>query len=121
MNHTSDGDGDCYAVAGRDILFRDDSEGYVLCHGTVTGRGRIQGIRYGHAWIETQDGLCIDKSNGLDAEMPRAAYYALGKVEQVRRYTPSEARRLMVRHKHFGPWIKQPASDPLTALFSARR
>ncbi len=93
--------GDCYAVAGRIALSAPDD--HLLCHGTVTGRGKVSGIPFGHAWIEVGDEV-IDKSNGLNARVHRDAYYALGQVWDVTRYTPAEARRLMGLTRHFGPW-----------------
>lgn len=110
--------GDCFEVAGRQAL-RDGS--LVLVHGTVLcttegGTARI-GQRHSHAWVEQAQHLphpqgggpfefwtCVDQANGHDVELPRGFYYKMGHVEDVQRYTPDQARVLMVRTGHWGPW-----------------
>ena len=70
----------------------------------MTGQGPIAGIRYGHAWAEIGDAV-IDPSNGRIVCGRKDAYYALGKITGcVVRYSPAEARRLMLETLHYGPW-----------------
>ncbi len=100
------GDGDCFIVAAN--LATDDRGGVelTLCHGQPIGRGEANlGQRYDHAWVEHGDKV-IDNSNGLRLLVSRGAYYSLGRIDAtaVRRYTPQQARVLMLEHGHYGPW-----------------
>lgn len=100
------GDGNCYEVAGNAAL-----EAFIrgrdvtVCHGEVSGQGPLEGVRFGHAWIE-QGGTVIDRSNGNNISMPVFAYYALGKIDpgQVDKYTAKEAVEMMQATGHYGPW-----------------
>ena len=104
------GDGDCYEVAARLVAFGGNvPEGAVLCHGTATGQGPIEGVEFGHAWVEYLHPILglpmvIDKSNGNDWHGLAAVYYEAGECRDVIRYTADEARRMMVEHEHYGPW-----------------
>jgi len=105
--------GDCYEAAGRYILERSvlahsgsEDMGLRLVHGEVAGQGPLEGTTFGHAWVLDGDTV-IDRSNGRDIRMPKAIYYALGAIDQidnVRVYTPDQARERMLRYEHFGPW-----------------
>jgi hypothetical protein len=106
--HFSAALGDCYEAAGNYIvahaLFPGKEKGLVLVHGEVTGQGPLEGVKYGHAWVE-KGGLVIDTSNGRSLRMPKAAYYALGRIgDNLHRYTPEQMRREILRHEHWGPW-----------------
>ena len=78
-----------------------------LVHGEVGGQGKLDGVRYGHAWVEI-NGSVIDPSNGRTICMKREAYYALGKVDAVRRYSFQETIRQMADTAHYGPWGEVP-------------
>ncbi len=96
--------GDCYEAAVRFVIGNSRCPGIQLVHGEVTGQGPIAGIRYGHAWVEIGD-VVIDPSNGRIVCAHKNAYYAIGKITtSVVRYSPSEARRLMLEALHYGPW-----------------
>jgi hypothetical protein len=96
-------------------LARDARDGkqYFVAHGSVFHP--VSG-RHDHAWIEVDmafEGVavesasalfCIDRSNGNDVMMPRVLYYALGEIEDVRRYTWEQAKRALLKHRHYGPW-----------------
>lgn len=105
---TTDGDGDCYLVAAQIATAGNAHPTAVLCHGTCTGHGPIEGIAFGHAWVEFEPipglVLVIEQSNGHDATLPRDTYYAAGECRDVTRYTPHEARQMMTTHGHYGPW-----------------
>ena len=96
--------GDCYRAAGKYII--ENSE-YTLVHAEVTGQAHLEGIKYGHAWVE-KGNTVIDVSNGRFIKMPKADYYAMGKISTTKgkmfRYTSTEAIRAMVSSKHWGPW-----------------
>lgn len=94
--------GDCYQAAGRYILDNPSADVH-LVHADVTGRGPMEGVRMGHAWVEEGDDV-IDNANGGAVRLPRDIYHALGDVRNAVRYTPAEAMAMMAEHEHFGPW-----------------
>ncbi|NIO36732.1 hypothetical protein GTO27_03410 [Candidatus Bathyarchaeota archaeon] len=97
------GSGDCYEVAGRIIISADWKVPIFLCHGTVTGQGKVEGVKFGHAWLELK-GIVIDFSNKKREIMPKEKYYKIGKIENVKRYNKIEALRMFSKYKHFGGW-----------------
>ncbi len=88
-------------------LPEDKKDLYVLCHGVVTGKGNLEGIRYVHAWLEHVE-LPIVLDPALHKKNPpmfmKDKYYEVGKIEQVVRYTVKEAGELGAKVGHFGPW-----------------
>ena len=108
---TAEGDGDCYLVAAQIATAGNAHPTAMLCHGTCTGHGPIEGIAFGHAWVEFTpfDGisgfvLVVEQSNGHDATIDRDTYYEAVECRDVVRYTPDEARQMMTKHGHYGPW-----------------
>ena len=100
-----EGLGDCYQAGGRLIMnFFGDKE-HKLVHGMVNGQGALEGIRFGHCWVESRDTV-LDHSNGKKRELPKQVYYALGKVnpKECKYYTAEEAAKFMVDKGHWGPW-----------------
>ena len=101
--------GDCYEAAGNLILpmfsKHEIPKGAEMVHGMVDGQGALQGKRYGHAWVETDDTV-YDYSNGRKLEIPKAVYYGLGNIrkEDNKYYTPEEARKWIMKTKTWGPW-----------------
>jgi len=90
----------------------------VLVHGEVSGQGSLEGVRYGHAWVEDGDTV-IDQSNGRDLRVPKVFYYTLGQIssetfddegyspmggQNVHKYTWEEAREKIIESEHWGPW-----------------
>jgi hypothetical protein len=107
----TEGDGDCFSAAIRAMLDRssDGRRGDMLVHGLVWGRGGANGHRFPHAWIESSDGMCIDRSNGNNITMPCVMYHALGGVRTdqpgaYRRYTMKEMLKMIDRYSHAGSW-----------------
>ncbi len=96
--------GDCFEAAGREVLFGGDPSAE-LCHGAVDGQGRLEGLRFGHAWVES-GGLCIDLSRGGGLRLAKPLYYGLGGIRwpEVRRYSRQDARRMVLEHGRWGPW-----------------
>jgi len=112
--------GDCYEAAGKymmDNCMIGDCD-LVLVHGEVSGQGSLEGVRYGHAWVEDGDTV-IDKSNGRDLRVPKVFYYTLGQIssetfddegyspmggQNVHKYTWEEAREKIIESEHWGPW-----------------
>lgn len=100
--------GDCFQVAANLVLGRRD--GSVVVHGTPIGRGPENfGERFWHAWVETPDGLAIDKSNGRDLSMSAGLYYHFAQIDPdlhiFGRYTANEAVKMMCALGHYGPWV----------------
>ena len=104
--------GDCYQANGRYVFKAElarQAQGYTLVHGMVSGQGKLEGRRFGHAWVEIDDGpliMVLDQSNGRNLLLPRDMYYRIGEVdpEECRRYTPEETLHQLARHHHWGPW-----------------
>jgi hypothetical protein len=104
--------GDCYeAACGYMLDHRDDAD-LRLVHGEVSGQGPLQGITFGHAWVEDGDWV-IDQSNGRDIRMPRSMYYAIGNIDahnNIHRYTFAEMRERCLgkvdckNSGTYGPW-----------------
>ena len=102
--------GDCYEAAGqymmRECTFGNDDCDVILVHGEVAGQGPLEGITFGHAWVE-RGGMVIDKSNGRNLELPAALYYLVGQINDIgniHRYSWEEARRKILDTENWGPW-----------------
>ena len=95
--------GDCFEAAIRTMLELLPELTPILVHGEATGRGKIEGTQHAHAWVEV-GALVLDYSNGKDLTIPKELYYGLGKVKNTVRYSPEEARAMMVEKGTFGPW-----------------
>ena len=103
--------GDCYEVAANYVLDHafivGKDQHLTLVHGVVTGQGPIEGIQYGHAWVE-DGGTVIDLSNGRDIRFPKALYYSLGDCKPKFVYTPEQVREKVLSIGHYGPWDYNP-------------
>ena len=97
--------GDCYQAGGRLIMNFFGDKNHKLVHGMVNGQGSLEGMRYGHCWVESKDTV-IDHSNGKKLEVPTQVYYALGRIDprECKYYTPEEAVKWMSEEEHWGPW-----------------
>jgi hypothetical protein len=126
--------GDCYNAAINIMLDHPDDPTYKLAQGTPMGRGPIEGLRYGHAWVEhelpatklpegafegfseeqlkflTTNIEVIDDTNGADLHLPREVYYAMGNIDpfEVRRYSYDEMHEHVARTGVAGPWEDSP-------------
>jgi hypothetical protein len=78
-----------------------------LVHAQVTGQGAIEGVKYGHAWIE-DDAFVYDYSNKRKLKVPKALYYEIGQIIEQQpihfKYTFEQARRKMNEIGHYGSW-----------------
>lgn len=125
--------GDCYEVHAnflaelhirRDL---DELAKWTLVHGIPLGQGPIEGLRFGHCWLETDgeirtgtDGkpfmdpysgrTVVDLSNGRNIRMPKVVYYGIGNIDpdDCFYYTPREAFERMVEEEIYGPWDTDP-------------
>jgi len=99
--------GNCYETAANyiiDNLFSRGPSDMVLVHAEVTGQGPIDGLKYGHAWVEI-GGIVIDNSNGNNIKLPTEVYYRMGQVgSNIYKYTPEEVRRWLIDSGTYGPW-----------------
>lgn len=112
--------GDCYEAAGRYMLDNCHRKNLILVHAEVTGQGRIDGVKYGHAFI-LDGNTVIDVSNGNNIRMEKMVYFLLGKIGQydlktkdvdtskanMHTYTCDQFREKISRHEHWGPWDLQ--------------
>jgi predicted ABC-type ATPase len=107
--------GNCYEKAGKMILYANTKPytkiDYIgkpyLVHAQVTGQGAIEGVKYGHAWIE-DDAFVYDYSNKRKLKVPKALYYEIGQIIEQQpihfKYTFEQARRKMNEIGHYGSW-----------------
>ena len=108
-----DGNGDCYEVHGNyitDLFLRKEKQRTVfrLCHGQVLGKtGDVDGLWFEHAWIEINGDVLLDFSNGNKIVTRVDALKDRIKAETVKRYTPEEASKLILKHEHYGPWEEE--------------
>lgn len=98
--------GNCFQVHGEMVLSR-KVEDKVLVHGEVSGQQHLEGIRFGHCWLE-DDHNVYDFSNEREIIMPKFVYYSLGNIVdeegKLFKYTSEEARMMMLKHEHYGWW-----------------
>jgi len=100
--------GNCYSTNAKYLLYKVKSSkvgGYRLCHGIALNRA--DGKPYGHCWLEYK-GMVIDKSNGLDVELPMEMYYDFGNIKKVYKYTADEVRKKVLEFEHWGAWDYTP-------------
>jgi len=94
--------GNCYVASLN--KFMENPRKYKLVHGIVTGQGAIEGIQYGHAWVEYGD-KAIDCS--ANVEMPKDVYYLLGNIEYTHEYDGQEVLKMLDKFGTYGPWDKK--------------
>ena len=103
--------GDCYEAAVNFIMSKcmfGPSCPFSIVHAEVAGQGPLEGTSFGHAYVvDTRNGVAIDTSNGRNVMLPRQAYEAMGKIDDIgnyHEYTWREARKKMIDYEHYGPW-----------------
>ena len=107
--------GDCYEANATAFLAmceygrnEDAVRNLRLVHAEVEGQGKLNGIRFGHAFLLfTDQDKVLDVSNGRRVLMDRARYYRLGKIDQIdnlRVYEFDEVAGLMMEVETYGPW-----------------
>jgi hypothetical protein len=112
--------GDCYEAAGRYILKKGlRNPDLRLVHGEVLGRGDLQGVWFGHAWVEDiKKGIVLEVANGRLVKMPKEVYYALGTINipyyengkvhppknNIYVYDINQTRQKTIDFEHWGPW-----------------
>jgi predicted ABC-type ATPase len=85
-----------------------ETSGSLLCHGTVGGFQSGSGfvVPHGHAWVESGK-LALDNSLGNLITLPIDAYYRMGHVTDVNKYTKQEALKKALETEHYGPWLSE--------------
>jgi transglutaminase-like putative cysteine protease len=83
-------------------------ENVSVIEGTLMGEGSLQGVRFGHSWVEASvpgqtTRVVLDYSSGNSLVMDRTAYHVLHQVQDVHEYSVSEARSLAA-NGNYGPW-----------------
>jgi hypothetical protein len=92
--------GNCYESAFM-WVYENTGWDWVLVHGSCIGRGPIEGVRFGHAWVEIEN-LVIDTEKQVT--MPKDLYYEAGQITDTHRYTRDEAIAMANKTGHFGCW-----------------
>lgn len=100
--------GDCYKRAINYMLAHREQR-LLLCHGWVSGRGPIKGVRFSHAWVENlTTGECIDPSLHPQSPLvlPKFVFYSIGNVieERVLKYDYSAMMEWIQKTSKAGPW-----------------
>ncbi len=105
--------GDCYQAAGRLIMEWSNPKS-ILVHGMVNGQGPLDGIRFGHAWVEKGNKV-YDYSNGRELTMAKGKYYSIGdiKPKDNKYYKWRDSLKWMVDEGHWGPWEMSGATEPV--------
>lgn len=110
--------GNCFEVHANQLLSH-AAPGTRLVHALVR-HSAYPHIRYAHAWLEVDEEhgdmrICQahDRSNGKNINTPSALYRHFGQVVdapgELAVYTKEQAVRMLLKHKHYGPWELNPS------------
>jgi len=95
-----DRQGNCYELSARFIL---SNPNWSLVHATLYPRaGPFQDRPFDHAFCELNDMIVYDPV--FDKFYTRDVYYKFARVTLPKVYTQTDAAKMMVRTKNFGPW-----------------
>jgi hypothetical protein len=95
--------GNCYEAAGNYMMNEGPQTNAILVQGEVLGRGPVEGIRFGHSWIE-KGGMVFEVANGKNTWLPMDLYYTLGDIKRTKKYPYAAAIRWMLKTGNYGPW-----------------
>ena len=103
--------GDCFEVAGRDMLHLDskmEEAGYKMVHALVYGQGELEGRRFGHAFNKLGD-VIFDNSNGNKIMMRKGNYFKQGGINPKEKgayveYNKEQSLLKLGKYHHWGPW-----------------
>jgi hypothetical protein len=90
-------EGRCYELAWQHIAYQDEG---TLVHGEVWSQNLRRMI--GHAWVVTETGWVYEPV--ADEYFRKDELYKTYKMKEINTYTPTEARKMALVGKHFGPW-----------------
>ena len=110
--------GNCYQAAGQFMMDNyytsrsDDSDHVKLVHGHPT-LTREPYTKYGHAWIEIDDRLCLDVESG--AMLSKELFYEIGNInpDECHYYAKKDMRKWVTETGHWGPWEGPDAVGPV--------
>jgi hypothetical protein len=113
------GQGNCYQAANTLLLAAEELglRNPVVVQATVMGQGELEGVRFGHSWLEADAQSMTDPqgnevtfrnaydfASGNAHVMPDALYRHIGQVENVHEYDADEAMAKMLETRNYGPW-----------------
>lgn len=83
-------------------------ENVSVIQGTLMGEGDLEGVRFGHSWVEADipggtTRVALDYSSGNSLVMDRDVFRLLQQAHDVHEYSVPEARDLAA-NGDFGPW-----------------
>jgi hypothetical protein len=83
-------------------------ENVSVIQGTLLGEGDLEGVRFGHSWVEADvpgatTRVALDYSSGNSLVMDRDAFRFLQRAQDVHEYGVPEARSLAA-NGDYGPW-----------------
>lgn len=98
--------GDCYVTALHTFqdFYENGMKDVKLVHGVVTGQGPLDGIEYNHAWVELNDAIVCDYSNGNNVVMPISQYYNIGNIDITKKYNIRDVANMVSKYGTYGPW-----------------
>jgi transglutaminase-like putative cysteine protease len=79
-----------------------------VVEGTLMGQGNLEGVRFGHSWVEANVPgqamrVVLDYSSGNSLVMDRDTYRFLHRAQDVHEYSLPEAESLAA-NGDYGPW-----------------
>lgn len=99
--------GNCYESAMKQMMdfYSKGIKDIKLVHGVVTGQGELEGVQFGHAWVELNN-MVFDMSNGRKVVMLKNKYYAIGQIKITRTYDYQQMLEKVIKYETYGPWDK---------------
>ena len=117
------GVGNCYQASLTLMLDADrlGLQNPVVVQATVMGQGALEGVRYGHSWLEADGShisfpaqglemttrVAIDYSSGNRVVMDADVYRHLGQAQDVHEYDQIGATAEAIRTETYGPWPQE--------------
>ena len=103
--------GDCFPVAGRAMLKLDsemEKAGMKMVHALVYGEGKLEGRRFGHAFLRLGD-VIFDNSNGNKIITRKENYFKQGGINPKEKgtyieYDKEQSLLKMAKYHHWGSW-----------------
>lgn len=100
LNHRRPGE--CYEQAARFLCFDSQFGPTPIPEGTTMVHGVLKATGIGHAWVELPGNVVFDGT--VQRYFDKGDYYRTLDAREERRYTPEQARKMMVKYRHFGAW-----------------
>ena len=117
VEYTNGGNGNCYESSLTTLMDRKwvdytpyaNPSDWRLVHTMCLGRGLIEGVRFGHAFLINKElRIVLDIANGRGGIVPVLTYFTLGDIRPddfpYYEYTSKEVSENMIKHETFGPW-----------------